>query len=718
MPEQAFKQAIDKALNDPVLRKALGKFGEVFPESRANAYKGIDFEELRKEVKDIKKNAASKYLELAEKFQAEAEKRGSIVHRAANDKEVKSIINEIARKHNVKTIVKSKSMVSEEIHLNDSLIENGFEPAETDLGEWIVWYAGEKPSHMVMPAIHMSKERCAETFSKTLEREIEPDIPLMVKTARETLREKFLIAEMGISGANIAVAETGTLVGFTNEGNLRLTSSLPPVHIFLVGYEKLVENLSDVPTIAKALPRSATAQQLTSYVTMITGPSQTIVNDEVVNKEFHIILVDNGRKKMIEDPVFGECAQCIRCASCLNVCPVYQLVSGHVYGHIYAGGIGTILTAFFNEMKYAKDPQNLCIGCGRCKEVCPGMIDIPKLIMELRKRSVDEYSLPFTAKIILENVLTNRKLFHFMLRQASWAQAPFTAKDKPFIRHLPMFLSELADWRSLPAIAEKPFRDKFKQISQKKAKKGKVAFFAGCLIDFVYPETGESLVKVSNDLGYEVVFPETQSCCGAPAKYMGVPDTAAKMAKQNVDAFANLDVDYILSACPTCTEALVHDWVEQLKDDKVYYEKAKAIAAKVLDFSKFVHTVKGDASAISPEAAATIEKGTKVTYHDSCHMKRNMGIWQEQRELIKEAGLDLVEMKNADKCCGFGGSYCVKMPEISTLLLNEKIDNIEETGAEIIAVDCPGCMMNIKGGLDKRNSKVIVKHTAEILAGK
>ncbi|MBZ4653659.1 MAG: hypothetical protein JG781_998 [Peptococcaceae bacterium] len=715
MAENTFRERIANALNDAVLRGALGKFGEVFPEARANVYKGIDFEALRQQIKDIKCNTVSKVEELADRFEKEATKRGAVVYRAGTAEDVKKYIAELAKKHNAKSIVKSKSMVSEEIHLNEYLEKQGIQMIETDLGEWIVQHAGEKPSHMVMPAIHMPKERVAKTFTAALKREIAPDIPLMVKTARSELRDKFLTADMGISGANIAVAETGTLCMFTNEGNGRLTATLPPVHIFLVGYEKLVEKLSDVPVIAKALPKSATAQNLTSYVTMITGPVETLIDDKIVKKEFHIILIDNGRRKMMEDPKFKEAAQCIRCASCLNVCPVFQMVSGHVYGHIYTGGIGTILTAFFNSMQEAKNPQNLCIGCRRCVEFCPGKIDIPKLILELRKRIVDKESLPFTQHVVLENVLTNRKLFHTMLRQASWAQKPFS-KGTQFIRHLPFFLSEMAEWRSLPAIAEVPFRDRFPKIKQQQATKGKVSFFSGCLIDFAYPEIGESLVESVNKLGYEVVFPEKQSCCGAPARYMGEIKVAQVLAKQNIEALENGEVQYILSACPTCTESIKHDWAELLKDDEGWLKRAKAVSDKVLDYAKFVAEVKGETSAKTSDKA---QSKKKVTYHDSCHLKRSLGVWEEPRKLLAEKeGLELVEMKESDRCCGFGGSYSLKMPQIASQLLERKIQNIIDSGADIVAVDCPGCMLNIKGGLDKKGSRIQVKHTAEILNDK
>ena len=301
---------------------------------------------------------------------------------------------------------------------------------------------------MVMPAIHMTKEEVADVFSEQVEQGQPPDIPRLVKFARGKLRTKFLSAEMGITGANIAVAETGSLVIITNEGNARLVTTLPKIHVAIVGIEKLMADFADVVPVLTALPRSATAQLLTSYVSIISGP---VPNTDGTPKQLHIILMDNRRTEMSQDPKFKQALQCIRCASCLNVCPVFRLVGGHVFGKIYTGGIGTILTAWFDALKASDEIQSLCIQCGNCTQVCPGKIDIPDLILELRRRLAVEKGQPLAQKAIF-SVVNNRRLFHSMLRTASLAQKPL-AKDG-FIRHLPLFLSDMTEFRSLPAIAD------------------------------------------------------------------------------------------------------------------------------------------------------------------------------------------------------------------------------------------------------------------------
>ena len=284
-------------------------------------------------------------------------------------------------------------------------------------------------------------------------------------------------------------------------------TTLPKIHVAVVGLEKLVRHFADMVPILTALPRSATGQLLTSYVTMITGPAP---NTDGSLKDLHIILMDSHRTEMAGDGKFKQALQCIRCASCLNVCPVYRLVGGHVFGKVYTGGIGTILTAWFDALKESDDIQSLCIQCGNCKEICPGKIDIPDLILELRRRLVKDEGQSLKEKAIFA-VVNNRRVFHAMLRSASLLQKPF--EKEGFIRHLPLFLSGMADFRSLPAVAEKPFRDVFPLIDQSAVVgRAQAAFYAGCLIDFAYPEMGIALIKLLNKAGISAEYKDEIFC--------------------------------------------------------------------------------------------------------------------------------------------------------------------------------------------------------------
>ena len=703
----AFKDSIQEALANPGLRGALGRFSVAYRTSREKAYAGLDFEAIRDRVRDVKAHAAGHLEELAASFQAKAESLGAKVYRASEPAEVKAYVLALAKERGVRTIVKSKSMATEEIHLNKHLEAAGLEVYETDLGEWIIQLAHQTPSHMVMPAIHMTKEEVTEVFNSEVEPGQSPDIPRLVKFARGKLRPKFLAADMGITGANIAVAETGSLVIVTNEGNARLVTTLPKIHVAIVGIEKLVGLVKDIQPILTALPRSATGQLLTSYVSIISGP---VPNTDGTPKELHIILMDNHRSDMAKDPMFKEALQCIRCATCLNVCPVFRLVGGHVFGKTYTGGIGTILTAWFDELKKSEDIQGLCIQCGSCVPLCPGKIDIPRLILELRRRLVVEKGQSLAMKAIF-GVVNNRRLFHSMLRMASVTQKPF--KQGRFIRHLPLFLSDMTDFRSLPAVAEVPLRDTIRKIWQPEGGE-KIAFFAGCLIDFCYPEMGESLVKILNKAGIEVLFPEGQTCCGAPARYNGAYEVAAGNARDNIRALLEEDVRYVVSACPTCTVALKHDFIATFEslgvDDAM--AGARVLADKAIDFSTLVKQLV-DAGRLEFKDGQELQA---ITYHDSCHLKRTLNAQEPPRELLRKAGFEVTEMAEADICCGMAGSYSLKLPELSAPILERKLDNIQATGAGSVAMDCPGCVMQIRGGLDKLGSAVKVDHTAVKLA--
>ena len=707
--EQEFKHSIDQALHNANLTGALGKFSEAWRVNRAKIYEGIDFEELRGRIAERKAYAVDHLKELCDLFQKNAEAKGAKVFRSNDPARVREYILQVARDNNVRTVVKSKSMASEEIHLNSYLEKAGLQVKETDLGEWIIQLAGQTPSHMVMPAIHMTKEEVSDLFSKEVDERLSTDIPRLVKVARDELRGKFLEADMGISGANIAVAETGSILTVTNEGNARLVTTLPKVHVAIIGIEKIVATFADIAPILKALPRSATAQMLTSYVTIITGQTP---NTDGSKKELHIVLMDNKRSEMAADPMFKEALQCIRCASCLNICPIFRLVGGHVFGKVYTGGIGTILTAWHDNLKSSEDIQGLCIQCGACKDVCPSKIDIPGLILEIRRRLVKNEGLPILHKSIYA-VVNNRRLFHTMLRAASVAGKPFS-KGSKFIRHLPMFLADLTDGRSLPAIAAKPLRDTIKKIRQPAGLKERAVFYAGCLIDFAYPEMGEALVKILNKGGIEVVFPDDQTCCGAPARYSGAYEVAAKNAADNIEALLAERADYVVSACPTCTVALDHEFIATFQSlgQSTNMARARELAAKVIDFSTLVKK-------LVDEGRLTLKEGEtlgKITYHDSCHLKRTMHAEKPPRELLTKAGYEIAEMFECDICCGMGGSYSLKLPEVSAPILQRKLKNIKDTGAPVVAMDCPGCVMQIRGGMDQDGAPVQVRHTVELLA--
>lgn len=703
-----YRQRIDKALATPKLQEALHKFGDAFLLSRGKAFAGLDFEVMRSEIAGMKDAVRENHAALLQQFIQNAEAAGATVFLAKTAAEANQYIAELAKKKAAKLVVKSKSMVSEETHLNAALEKAGSRVLETDLGEWIIQLAGQRPSHMVMPAIHMFKEEVAELFSKETGKTEPAEIGHLVQVAREQLRQGYLDADIGITGANIMVAETGGIALVTNEGNARLASTLPKVHVALIGIDKLVPTLEDATKIIRILPKNATGQPLTSYVTWIRGA----VPCGEEEKELHIVLLDNGRSTLAESPQCRDALRCIRCGACANVCPVYQTVGGHVFGHIYIGAIGIILTAFFHGLDNAAELVRACIGCRSCVAICPSKIDLEEIILSLRETIGAEEGIGAGKNLVFRKVMRNRKLFHSLLRAASTLQKPVT-KGERTIRHLPLFFSSLTEWRTLPAVADKPLRDLILQQPQRVEKpRYRVALYGGCANDFLFPELGLDLLTVMNALDVEVYYPQKQNCCGVPALYSGDKETAIELAKQNIDAMLEGNPDFVLTTCPTCTMALQRDFVEHLKDNPAWAGRAEKLAEITVDAAGFIVNQLAGA-----EVFAGLPSSEKVTYHDSCHLKRGAGVWKEPRQLIETSGHDLVEMAHADRCCGFGGSYSLTShPNISKMILRDKLNDIAASGATCVAMDCPGCMMQIRGGLEKENSTVRAQHTIELLA--
>lgn len=703
-----YKGELTGALNNDFLRTAMDNFAIAYRASRANAFKGMDVDGLIAEIARGKDDAMLHMDELLAQFTSKAQALGVTVHVAKTAQEANEIIGRIAQKAGVKRIIKSKSMTAEETLLNHHLEDLDLEVTETDLGEWIIQLRHEGPTHMVMPAIHLSRNQVADLFSEVTGAKQEVDIQKLVKVARRELRRKFVEADMGISGGNFAIAETGTIALCTNEGNARLVTTLPRVHVALVGLDKLTPTMGDALRVIKALPRNATGQAITSYVSWITGPGECHSSPDG-KKEMHVVFLDNGRRALAKDPVFAPVLRCIRCGACANVCPVYRLVGGHQLGHIYIGAIGLILTYFYHGREKAKNLVQNCINCGACKAVCAGGIDLPKLIKEVHARIQDEEGHPLQSQL-LGKVLKSRKLFHALLRSAKAVQRPITG-GTPYLRHLPMIFAKDQNFRALPAIAETPFRDRFAAIKPRvSSPRLKVALFSGCVQDFVYPEQAEAAVKILAKHNVDVSFPMDQSCCGLPVQMMGERNASRSVAEQNVNAFDPAACDYILTLCASCASHLKHGYPDILAGDRKLDVKVRQFADRVIDFSSFVH----DVLKVTPEEFHP--DGKKVTYHSPCHLCRGLNVTQAPRELMATGGMDYLPADEEDVCCGFGGTYSMKFPELSAELLKKKLANVEKTGAELLLTDCPGCIMQLRGGLEAKGSSVKVGHIAEALA--
>ena len=383
-----FKEAARKAFGDKVLQDALANFQERIGKATAAAYGNLpEGPGLRLKAHDIRMEALENLDILLEMLADKIRARGGQVYFAETARDAVDYCLGVAGSHNVKLAVKGKSMVSEEIGLNHALQDAGIEVAETDLGEYIIQLAGERPSHIIAPAIHKTREQIGRLFAGKLGIPYTEDPPSLTQAARKALREKFLAADIGFSGCNMACAETGHITTVSNEGNIRMSTTLPKVHIALMGMERIVARLEDHDALFRLLARGAAAQNMPGYVTYIGGPRQP--GEEDGPDEFHLVIIDNGRSKILADPEFREALCCIRCAACLNVCPVYRKIGGHSYGFTYCGPIGAVVTPLLVGVNRAGD---LCQGevlCGACRDACPIHVDLPRMILRLRSLLAD-----------------------------------------------------------------------------------------------------------------------------------------------------------------------------------------------------------------------------------------------------------------------------------------------------------------------------------------
>ena len=396
----AFKDNARKALGDATLQKALGNVERGFIDKRKAAADALpEFEALRDAGREIKNHTLAHLDLYLEAYERKVTAAGGHVHWAETAEDARRIVLDICRSLGARTVTKGKSMITEEIALNDFLEENGVAPVETDLGEYIIQLRGEPPSHIIAPAVHLTKEQVADDFRRVHThldqgRSLEEPVTLLGE-ARAVLREKFLAADVGITGANFLVAETGTSIIVTNEGNGDLTQTLPKAHVVLASIEKIVPTLDDVSQILRILARSATGQEMSVYTTFSTGPRRP---DDVDGPgEYHVVLLDNGRSAMLGTE-FEEMLRCIRCGACINHCPVYHAVGGHAYGWVYPGPMGSVLTPTLVGVDKAGHLPNASTFCGRCESVCPMRIPLPKMMRHWREREFERHLNPATQR--------------------------------------------------------------------------------------------------------------------------------------------------------------------------------------------------------------------------------------------------------------------------------------------------------------------------------
>lgn len=457
-----FQAAVGQAMANAPLQEALAKLSNTLMAGNRRAYAALaDSDRLRDHAKQIKEHTLAHLDRYLERLEASVHKAGGHVHWAADAAAARQIVIDIARRADCRRAVKSKSMTSEEIHLNPALEEAGIEVTETDFGEYILQLAGERPSHLVAPAVHHTRRSVADIIGAHVGRALADDPTELAHLGRRLLREKFREADLGITGANFAVAETGTIVLVTNEGNGRLTTTCPRIHVAIMGMEKVIPRLVDLPVFLKLLARAATGQTLSVYTTLITGPCRAGERDGP--SEFHLVILDNGRSKVLGTP-FRESLQCIRCGACLNACPVYRRIGGHAYGGVYAGPIGSILTPLYDSVRDNPQLPHASSLCGACQAACPVRINIPHMLVGLRElqHHVRPHLLEMLAYRLWREILQRPLLYRWALLAARLALRPFAADG--WLHRLPGPGAGWTGIRDFPAPAARSFRERWKDL--------------------------------------------------------------------------------------------------------------------------------------------------------------------------------------------------------------------------------------------------------------
>jgi L-lactate dehydrogenase complex protein LldF len=446
----SYPTRVRQALADDGMRAALDRATRHFSERRAQAMAGIDAQRLRDEAGAVRRYAIERLPDLLEQLESNLIGNGCQVHWARDAAEALGVILEIAREHQVEDVVKSKSMVTEEIGLNDGLQRSGINVVETDLGEFIVQLVGEPPSHIIAPVIHKRVEDIAEIFHRELDIPHTTEPAQLCAAARRELRDEFLVADMGISGCNFAIAETGTICVITNEGNGRMVTSLPRVYIAIAGIEKVVRSAEDAVLLWQAASRNATGQDASVYFSLSSGPRRR--GDADGPEEMHVILLDNGRSRILQRG-YADATLCIRCGACINICPVYREIGGHAYGRTpYSGPIGAVLTPLLDyDIRAARDLPFASSLCGACRDVCPVRIDLPRLLLDLRGVVVQRDASPVGERVAL-------RAYSAVMRRP----APYRALARllALLGPLAGLLPPLSTWRrsrSLPRFAAKRF---------------------------------------------------------------------------------------------------------------------------------------------------------------------------------------------------------------------------------------------------------------------
>lgn len=689
-------ERIDQALAEKPKRDALYSAMKRGRDGRARTFSTLPGGEgLRDEVRAIKERCLERQDDLVERFSAAVRARGTTVFFAEDGAAAINYMLSIARERHARSVAKSKSLTSEEIEVNAPLEAAGLEVIETDLGELIIQKVDEKPYHLVFPAVHKTAAEVAAIFRNVTGGPVPDDIDGIVGVVRKYLLPIFLKADIGMTGANVGIAENGTIVIETNEGNGRLVSSVADVHICIMGVEKIVETVEEAYMMMLAHPVSAVGQLLTTYVTIMGGRSPLGDNAGRGARESHIILLDNGRSQMRQDPIMKEALHCIRCGACMNICPTYGVVGGHTFGHIYPGPMGIPWTAAVHGLETAGDFAPLCISCGLCTEICPAKIDIPMMIAEVKHRDMAKHPQPLVNRVMMgaesfarvacatapvSNWLLSNQAFRWMMEKV-------TGVDRR---------------RELPAFARATFVKRFKQRKKETAgPKRRVAFFVDLYANYNAPDLGMAAVDQLEAAGCEVAVPPQKSS-GYPYIGYGDLDRARRTANYNVDALAPYAEDGwdIVATEPTAAYTLKVSYPKLLgtKDAVLVAEHTHEYFEYILDL---------DGCEISKDLV-----GRRFGFHCACH-QRPLGAGRGTMEWLRRRGAT-VELVETGTCCGMGGTFGLKEGPLgyglSQAVGEPLFEAFEKAGVEAAVTESSVCAIQLREG-----TSLPVYHPLELL---
>ncbi len=686
------KEKITAALSNPERGKTLQVAVKRGRDARRDQLATLeDPEGFREGIKEIKTTSIANLDALLSTFMESCKLNGNKVFVAKDGKEVVDYILDLAYKNNVTLIEKSKSLTTEEIELNHRLIEGkkDLTVVETDLGERIIQLVDEKPYHLVFPAVHKTQAEVAEIFTEATGNPVPNDLPAIMDAVRKHLRPIFLNSQIGITGANIAVAETGSIIVETNEGNARLVSAVPDIHVVVVGMEKIISTWEEALKLVMAHPISATGTRLTNYVSIVT---ERLPLGDTKSRQLHVIILDNGRTKMRQDPWLKEGLDCIRCGACMNACPTYGVVGGHTFGYIYPGPIGIPWTEEVHGLDKASEFAHLCIACGLCKEICPADIDIPMMIAKVKEEDVEKNGQLTPNKILSQSDDFAR------LASATAPLSNWIIQSRVSRSFMDRFLG-IEKKRKLPRFQRRTFAKQFASIKRTvQNPKGKIIYFVDLVANYNEPELGVRAVDLLQKSGIEVAFDPKLKPSGMPYISYGELEKARKIAEWNINLLAEyVEKGYeVVATEPTAVYCLKFAYPKLLDDSK----KSRDVARKSFEYFEYLEK-NGKPLDLQPTSNAPSRNET-IGFHIPCH-QRALSSGRFTIAALESAGYK-VKVIETGTCCGMAGTFGLKKGplgyELSMAVGKPLFDlfNNETPTIKTIATESSVCTIQLEDG--------------------